>query len=78
MIAPPLGVMQVFPHLVISDLTEALEAMGEVNTLYRDDEIDNGNDNHIGQDSEQRSTFLNAIRGLRMVNVTENSAALNE
>ena len=52
--------------------------MGEVNTLYRDEEIDNDNDNYIGQDSEQRSTFLNAIRGLRMVNVTENSAALNE
>ena len=53
--------------------------MAEVNTLYRGDGDDDGNDlDEKSGDSEQRSTFLNAIRELRMVNVTENSAAMTE
>ena len=65
-----------FFHLAISDLSEALEAMEEADTMYRGD--DNDRDKRSAADSEHRSTFLNAVRGLRMVNGTENSAALNE
>ena len=59
-----------FFHFAITDLTEALEAMEEVNTMYRGE--DNDRDKRSATDSGQRSTFLNAVRGLRMVNVTEN------
>ena len=59
-----------FFHLAISDLSEALDAMEEVNTMYRDGF--NDRDKRSADDSEHRSTFLNAVRGLRMVNETEN------